>query len=62
VGQQFQRELAMTMATVPQVVQTVRDVEALREGSHDMETDMSAAPALAENPALADWRNGSAGG
>lgn len=61
-GQQFQRELAMTMATVPQVVQTVRDVEALREGSHHMETDMSAAPALTENPALADWPNGSAGG
>ena len=52
----------MTMAAVPQVVQTVREVEALREGSHDMADDISAAPALAENPALADWRNGSAGG
>lgn len=30
-GQQFQRDLAQTIARVPQVVQSVRDVEALRD-------------------------------
>lgn len=51
-GQDFQRELAATIAGVPQVVQTVKNVEALR----DAQPDPSALPAPDTNPALADWR------
>ncbi|MBV2361159.1 holin family protein [Thalassococcus sp. CAU 1522] len=50
-GQDFQRELAATMAAVPQVVRTVRDVEALRETG-----DATAPVETGDNPALADWR------
>lgn len=51
-GQEFQREVAATMATVPQVLQTVRDVEALREG----EVPRDAVPQPEANPALEAWR------
>lgn len=54
-GQQFQRDLAVTMAAVPQVVQTVRDVEALDD------PDMSLPQTELQNPALADWRNSPGG-
>lgn len=58
-GQDFQRDLAATMAAVPQVVQTVRDVEALRdvtpEGEEPVETETFELPE--NNPALADWRS-----
>ncbi|SMX48454.1 holin family protein [Maliponia aquimaris] len=57
-GQDFQRELATTLAAVPQVVQTVRDVESLRglpeDAPEPVETRDYDAPA--DNPALADWR------
>lgn len=59
-GQDFQREIAATMAAVPQVVQTVREVEALRDVTPgtpvegDPEADDMATGA--ENPALVDWR------
>ncbi len=52
-GQQFQREIAATMAAVPQVVRTVQDVEALRTLAPSEDV------AIAEpdsNRALADWR------
>lgn len=55
-GQQFQRDLAVTMAAVPQVVQTVRDVEALDDPQM---TPLEPEP---DNPALADWRNSRPGG
>ncbi len=55
-GQDFQRELAVTMATVPQVVQTVRDVESLRDVSPDTTETGVAFDAPADNPALADWQ------
>lgn len=57
-GQDFQRDLAVTMAAVPKVVQTVKDVEALRDVTPDaaapVETEMFEVPS--DNPALADWR------
>lgn len=59
-GQEFQRDLASTMAAVPQVVRTVREVEALREtGEVDSPGPVGvddAAPT--DNPALSDWRSG----
>lgn len=58
-GQNFQRELAVTMAAVPQVVQTVRDVEALRDVTPDETTPAEGPRAFdlpSDNPALADWR------
>ncbi|MFZ7089670.1 holin family protein [Primorskyibacter sp. 2E233] len=54
-GQEFQREVATTIAAVPQVVQTVRQVEAMRDISPEAtpdETDLG----QGDNPALADWR------
>ncbi|WP_121631507.1 holin family protein [Tropicibacter alexandrii] len=51
-GQDFQRELAETMAAVPQVVRTVREVEGLRDITPEDEAPPS------DNPALADWRAG----
>ncbi|KUF12385.1 holin family protein [Pseudoponticoccus marisrubri] len=62
-GQEFQREMAATIAAVPQVVRTMRDIDGLR--SHDPEapaTDATdnARPDVPENrsdnPALAEWR------
>lgn len=60
-GQDFQRELATTIAAVPQVVQTVRDVEMLRDvtpgaGPEAPLTRDTDEGALAHNPALADWQ------
>ncbi len=68
-GQDFQREIAATMAAVPQVVRTVRDVEALGQGAetvvgHNAQADValpsgdprgSAAPDTS-NAALVAWR------
>ncbi|MFW2541632.1 holin family protein [Primorskyibacter sp. 2E107] len=58
-GQEFQREVAASMAAVPQVVQTVRDVEALRAAPPVPALD---SPQMGEptgaNPALEDWRIG----
>ncbi len=55
-GQDFQRELAMTMAAVPQVVQTVQGIEELRDVTpHNSEEDGDTG---ADNPALAEWRAG----
>lgn len=60
-GQEFQREIAVTMAAVPQVVQTVRDVEALRGGAQvnvgSEEPEAFETPA--DNAALNDWRKAS---
>jgi len=63
-GQEFQREIAATMAAVPQVVQTVRDVEALR--TTDADTGAGPAPQAEaasthpaeHNPALVEWQSG----
>jgi hypothetical protein len=54
-GQAFQREIAATMAAVPGVVRTVREVEDLHAASAPPE-DVAAA-----NPALEDWRAGRGG-
>ncbi|WP_186766589.1 holin family protein [Puniceibacterium confluentis] len=57
-GQDFQRDLAVTMASVPQVVRTLGDIETLRDvtPAHDqgalLQEDDDTAP---DNPALADW-------
>ncbi len=61
-GQDFQRDLAATMAAVPQVVQTVRNVEALRDVTPEAQDPVESADfdVPADNPALADWRRGSA--
>lgn len=64
-GQDFQRQLAATMSAVPQVVQTVRDVEALRdaEAPRDVTPDAplrdgtdAPGPTADDNAALAAWR------
>ncbi|MGP6088827.1 holin family protein [Antarctobacter jejuensis] len=54
-GQDFQRELAATIAAVPQVVKTVRDVEALRDVTPEG-PDAADFDRAADNPALSDWR------
>ncbi|WP_425070515.1 holin family protein [Sagittula sp. S175] len=59
-GQDFQREIAATMVAVPQVVRTVQDVNALRDVTPDVESEVIEPESFAEpgeNPALADWRN-----
>ncbi|MGR3271653.1 carboxylesterase [Thalassococcus profundi] len=48
-GQDFQRDLAVTMAAVPQVVRTVTDIEDLRSAP-------DASPTSSDNPALEEWR------
>lgn len=59
-GQEFRNQLAATMAAVPQVVQTVREVESLRDvtpepvGQDDAQEDIPDAQ-FSDNPALADW-------
>lgn len=61
-SQSFQREIASTMARVPQVVENLRDLTALRFDSpgvastgHDSKLALTAVSPL-ENPALEDWR------
>lgn len=54
-GQDFQRDMAATMAAVPQVVRTVRDVESLRNVTPDPANED---PGGQDNPALVDWRAG----
>ncbi|WP_425098509.1 holin family protein [Tropicibacter sp. S64] len=64
-GQDFQREIAASMAAVPQVVRTVRDVEALRDVTPSVGAAAvpdTGAPDEGDgggaNPALEDWRIG----
>ncbi len=58
-GQEFQREVAASMAAVPRVVQTVRDVEALRDVSPDAPVQGPvASESSGDNAALQDWRIG----
>ncbi|SDX98608.1 holin family protein [Citreimonas salinaria] len=61
-GQQFQRDLAQTIARVPQVVQTVREVEALRdvtparpEAASEPAGPVAFSTADEPNAALRDW-------
>ncbi|MCC1493312.1 holin family protein [Cognatishimia sp. F0-27] len=64
-GQDFQREIAATMAAVPQVVSTVREVEALDAAAPREEVGPAPAdrrpepvPVVASsNPALQAWRD-----
>ncbi|MDA7424576.1 holin family protein [Thalassococcus lentus] len=51
-GQAFQRELAATIATVPQVIRTIDAVENIRQADDD---DVAM---TSDNPALADWQAG----
>lgn len=55
-GQDFQRELAATMAAVPQVVNSVRAMEELRDPSLAV-SDLPADPPEGANAALQDWRD-----
>lgn len=55
-GQDFQREIAATMAAVPNVVDTVRSVEAMRDITPEAGEDV----APGDNPALSDWKRHSA--
>jgi hypothetical protein len=61
-GQDFQRQVAATIAAVPQVVQTVRDVEALRtDPPIEPGVEGPEVPGLdvpKDNPALVEWRRG----
>lgn len=65
-GQEFQRSVATTLARVPQVMDTVSELRARRADSPNVATtDTDASLALAamepaENPALRDWRRGTA--
>lgn len=65
--QDFQRDLAATMARVPQAVENIQSLRALRHdspGAADTGTDAEAALAAVEpsdNPALDRWRAASAG-
>ncbi|GAA4217287.1 hypothetical protein GCM10022290_05580 [Sagittula marina] len=59
-GQDFQREVAATMAAVPGVVQTVRDVEALRDVTPGPVVETESFAEAGGNPALMDWRRGQA--
>jgi hypothetical protein len=60
-GQDFQREVMGTMAAVPRVVQTVQEVQALRDVSPEQGFEgpqgENTGP-IEDNPALADWRAG----
>lgn len=69
-GQAFQREIAATMAQVPQVMGTLREIAALREpaaespGAAASGTDAAltqAASAPSGNAALDDWRRSRVG-
>ncbi len=58
-GQELQRDLAATMAAVPEVIRQVRDVEAFRSPAafaNGEEVDTSRIADRSENPALADWQ------
>lgn len=55
-GQDFQREVAATIAAVPQVVQTVRDVEALGDVAFGADPVAEPFDMPMDNPALADWQ------
>jgi hypothetical protein len=68
-GQDFQRDLAATMAAVPQVVRNVQAVEALRAAppeqgapekggpeQGEQGADLPSDAAAGDNPALVDWR------
>lgn len=55
-GQEFQRDLASSMAAVPQVMKTVREVQAL--GDEPEAPASEPAANFPDNPALADWNAG----
>ncbi|OZB20041.1 MAG: carboxylesterase [Rhodobacterales bacterium 34-62-10] len=65
-GQEFQVRVAQTMAQVPRVVDNIKALRALDAGqAAAVETSVATAPGpdapdAADNPALADWRRGSA--
>jgi len=65
-GQEFQRSVATTLARVPQVMESVARLRSLRAdspGSAATGTDAGltlAAMSPDENPALRDWRQGTA--
>jgi len=65
-GQEFQRSVATTLARVPQVMESVARLRSLRADSPgSAATDTDAGLTLAairpdENPALRDWRQGTA--
>ncbi|PYG34405.1 holin family protein [Pelagimonas varians] len=52
-GQEYRRDLAASVAAVPQVLETVRDVQALARAS-PVAANTSGDP-FDDNPALADW-------
>ena len=60
--QSFQREIAGTLARIPQVQRNIQAVQQMRSdapGTADMRNDEPAAPVVLEvdrNPALEDWR------
>ena len=66
-GQNFQRDLALTMAAAPQVARTVGDLDRLRAGAAAMDAADPEAPSGEQagdgpdNPALDDWRRSRAG-
>ena len=57
-GQDFQRDLAVTLSAVPQVVRTIGDIEAMREPRPIVQQiDGPDAPVMAsDNAALAEWQ------
>ncbi len=62
-GQDFQRDLAVTLSAVPQVVRTIGDIEALRDVTPRQDTPavLSDDDSLqSDNPALAEWRQAGA--
>lgn len=52
-GQEFRRDLAASVAAVPRVMQSVRDVQAL--GAAPSDTAIAPGDPFLDNPALADW-------
>ncbi|PSL20652.1 holin family protein [Shimia abyssi] len=59
-GQEFQRAIATSIASVPQVVENIQDVRALKSEEGNAET-ANPADALHDNPALRDWQRARAG-
>ncbi|SNR41061.1 holin family protein [Puniceibacterium sediminis] len=58
-GQDFRRDLAATISTVPQVVRTIGDIDALRDVTPRNDASGTLQGEEAEhvdNPALAEWR------
>lgn len=55
-GQDFQRELAGTLANAPQVVDSLRALDTL-DGASEVKGREAALPHQTQNPALRDWVN-----